>query len=113
MRRLIVILTFVSCVTLLICGCTARRGVLVDRVPELNTVEQQGRQVFMDHCNFCHPGGASGLGLALNNKPLPAALIAFQVRNGIGAMPAFPEKKISKEELSALVDYLIALRRAD
>ena len=114
MRVLIILIALVGCVTLLISGCTPRRGILVERVPELNTAsEQQGQEVFMNHCNFCHPGGGAGLGLAINNKPLPAAMIAFQVRNGIGAMPAFSKTKISDEELSALIDYLVALRRAE
>jgi hypothetical protein len=33
-------------------------------------------------------------------------MIAFQVRRGLGVMPAFDEKQISKQELADLVFYL-------
>lgn len=73
----------------------------------------EGRRVFVRNCHTCHPGGEGGLGPALNNKPLPATLIKFQVRHGLGTMPAFKPEQISPDELTALVAYLVALRRAD
>ncbi len=69
-----------------------------------------GQRVFMAHCHQCHPGGASGLGPGINDKPLPGWLIAFQVRNGLGVMPAFSPEEISDEELEALLRYLERLR---
>jgi len=96
-------------------GCgTARRGAPVQpafEVTEPRLVE--GQRVFMAFCHSCHPGGAAGLGPALNNKPLPGFLIRFQVRNGLGAMPAFGEDLIPPEDLDALVAYLVTLRRHD
>ncbi len=92
------------------CG-TARRSVPVG--PPLTLSEAQaerGQHVFMQYCNGCHPGGAAGLGPALNNKPLPGFAIRYQVRHGLGTMPAFSEEVISEEELDALADYLVALR---
>lgn len=80
------------------------------------TSDQQvalGEHVFDRHCHQCHPGGAGGLGFGINDKPLPAGLIKFQVRNGVGAMPAFNEQQIGDEELDALVAYLLELRRRD
>ncbi|MDC4226474.1 MAG: cytochrome c [Candidatus Manganitrophus sp.] len=57
------------------------------------------------------PEGEAGLGPALNNKPLPGWMIRFQVRHGLGAMPAFSEKEISDRELDDLViAYLKAFR---
>jgi mono/diheme cytochrome c family protein len=96
-------------------GCgSARRGEPVQAPLELTDAELvQGRDVFMRFCNSCHPGGESGLGFALNNKPLPGFLIRFQVRNGLGAMPAFGPDLISSEELDYLVAYLVTLRRHD
>jgi mono/diheme cytochrome c family protein len=73
----------------------------------------QGQQVFMRFCNGCHPGGEAGVGLALNNKPLPGWAIRFQVRRGLGAMPAFSDEVISDEQLRTLVAYLKTLRRHD
>ncbi|HJP61658.1 MAG TPA: cytochrome c, partial [Gemmatimonadaceae bacterium] len=61
----------------------------------------------------CHPGGAAGLGPPLNNKPAPAFVIRFQVRHGLGAMPAFDSTQISDADLHAVAEYLKALRRSD
>jgi mono/diheme cytochrome c family protein len=65
----------------------------------------------MLHCQKCHPGGEAGLGPALNDKPLPVFLMRFQVRKGLGAMPAFPESRISGDELDDLLKYVVAFRR--
>lgn len=99
---------------LLLAGCgTARRSEPLIGPLELDPVEQRGRLVFMQHCHACHPGGEAGLGPALNNKPLPAALITLQTRAGLGAMPSFNEEHIVPEDVSALTAYLIQLRRAE
>lgn len=82
-------------------------------VGPLNTSDLQvalGQHVFDAHCHECHPGGAAGLGPGINDKPLPGPLIEFQVRNGLGVMPAFSEEQITEEELDALVAYLLTLR---
>lgn len=92
------------------CG-SARRGVPLTGHGEPPTAELQlGQRVFARYCHQCHPGGAGGLGPALNNKPLPGWLIKFQVRNGLGAMPAFPSRVLPGEELNAMVRYLKWLR---
>ena len=44
-----------------------------------------------------HPAGAGGL-------------IRFQVRNGLGAMPAFKEDRLSAQQLDDLIAYLDAIR---
>jgi mono/diheme cytochrome c family protein len=93
------------------CG-TARRGVPFtgEHTPPTEEVAL-GQRVFAANCNGCHPGGTQGLGPALNNKPLPGWAIRFQVRNGLGAMPAFSPEEVSGDELDALVSYLVWLRR--
>ena len=81
-------------------GCSARRGepfLGALRISEPGIA--RGQQVFYRDCHQCHPGGEAGLGPAINNKPLPGFLIKFQVRNGLGAMPAFSQNEISPEEL--------------
>lgn len=108
MKRPIVLLLFL----LATLGCSARRsepvaGPLPVASPEL----AQGEIAFDVHCSHCHPGGEKGLAPAINNKPLPGFLIKFQVRHGVGAMPAFSEREIADEDLDALVKYLKALRR--
>ena len=73
----------------------------------------RGERVFKQQCDYCHPGGSGGVGPPLNNKPAPAFAIRFQVRHGLGAMPAFDSTKISETDLRAVAEYLKALRRTD
>lgn len=93
-------------------GCSARRGEPI--VGPLRSSSQEvmhGEVAFDRHCSHCHPGGERGLAPAINNKPLPGFLIKFQVRRGMGAMPAFSEREIPDEDLDALVKYLKTLRK--
>lgn len=93
-------------------GCSEPRGV----TPTITPCEQQratedarfarGQQVFMGFCNSCHPSTGAGLGPPLYERPLTGNMIAFQVRHGLGKMPAFGEELISKPQLSDLVYYL-------
>ena len=69
-----------------------------------------GHRVFSQHCYQCHPGGAAGLGPAINDKPLPVTAIKAQVRQGHFLMPKFSRDEISDEELDGVVRYLKALR---
>jgi mono/diheme cytochrome c family protein len=95
----------------LLANCSARRSEpLVGVLPVLSPQVAQGQKIFMAQCHQCHPGGEAGLGPAINNKPLPAFAIRFQVRYGWGAMPAFSQDQISDVELDAVVAYLRALR---
>jgi mono/diheme cytochrome c family protein len=94
-------------------GCgSSRRGTPHTR--ELDTgndpVLAMGERTFAARCYQCHPGGAGGLGPAINNKPLPVTLIKTQVREGLGAMPAFGPDDVSDEQLDAITKYLKALR---
>ncbi|WP_460880368.1 c-type cytochrome [Pontibacter rugosus] len=88
MRRLFILAaTTFLLLSLSFCG-TARRG--APKYEPLNTdnpAVAQGEVVFMTYCQKCHPGGASGLAPAINNKPLPGFMIRFQVRHGVGTMP--------------------------
>ena len=94
-------------------GCSsARRGEpLHGSLPVTDARVERGRLVFMQRCQKCHPGGEAGLGPGLNDKPLPKFLQRFQVRYGLGAMPAFSPAEISESQLNDLLEYLHALRR--
>jgi mono/diheme cytochrome c family protein len=70
----------------------------------------EGQRVFMQTCNQCHVGGAAGLGPSLNDKRLPAFVVRFQVRHGLGAMPAFSERSISDGQLDDVISYMRYLR---
>ena len=70
---------------------------------------ERGRVVFYQQCHLCHPHGATGLGPAIVNKPLPAFLLKFQVRHGLGTMASFKEEKVPDSDLDALVAYIKAV----
>lgn len=106
-----IILIAVAVAVLASCGSARRSEPITGKLPVGLGQYREGRQVFMIHCQPCHPNGEGGLGPALNNKPLPGPLIRFQVRHGLGAMPAFPPGKISDDQLHQLTDYLRALRQ--
>lgn len=108
MKHLLVIVTL----SLILAGCgSARRGLPLTGPMELNEEQQAGQVAFMRVCHQCHPNGAGGLGPAINNKPLPGWLIAFQIRHGLGAMPAFSDEVVSDREVEQIVAYLKKLRR--
>ncbi|CAN5184400.1 hypothetical protein BH24GEM2_BH24GEM2_17020 [soil metagenome] len=106
-------LALLASTLLLLSGCgSARRGEpLRGTLAITHPQVAAGERVYMAKCQQCHPGGEGGLGPAINNKPLPGWLIKFQVRNGLGTMPAFSSAEIPAPELDALVDYLQTLRR--
>ena len=65
-----------------------------------------GEKVFMAFCQKCHPAGEVGLGPAINSNPAPQFVKRFQVRHGLGAMPAFKEDEISTADLRDISAYL-------
>ena len=95
------------------CTSARRSEPISGKTLENNAAYAEGRRVFMQHCHTCHPGGEGGLGPALNNKPVLKALLKLQIRQGFGAMPAFKSDQITSDELDALANYLVALRRID
>jgi mono/diheme cytochrome c family protein len=110
-RHWLVSLVLAGCLGVLGCGSARRGEPLVGPLPVASPAVEQGRRVFMAHCQQCHPGGEAGLGPAINDKPLPGFLIALQVRSGLGAMPAFSRQEIGADALADLIAYLKALRR--
>jgi mono/diheme cytochrome c family protein len=107
MKRYLLIAFFIPIVG---CGSPRRGEPITSPLRISDPVVERGREVFARNCYPCHPGGAGGLGPALNNKALPAFAIRFQVRHGMGVMPAFSEKEISPDQLDALIVYMKALR---
>ncbi len=97
---------------LALASCRAQRGAPFDRPVELDEAGRRGQLVYMRHCNSCHPNGAGGLGPALNDKPLPAPAVRLQVREGVGAMPAFPDAVIPDGALEDLLAFVSQLRRS-
>ena len=94
------------------CASARRSEPIRGEMPAASVSFAEGRRAFMRHCHACHPGGEAGLGPALNNKPLPTSLIKFQVRHGLGVMPAFKAEDIAPDELDSITAYLSALRKS-
>jgi mono/diheme cytochrome c family protein len=65
-----------------------------------------GERVYMAYCQKCHPGGEGGLGPAINPNPAPGFVKRFQVRHGLGVMPAFKRNEITKSDLHDISAYL-------
>jgi cytochrome c5 len=72
--------------------------------------EYSGMHLFMVHCNKCHPGGDAGVGPSLNDKAIPDFLVHFQIRQGLGDMPAFKEEDLSKEDVKKIVLFVRQMR---
>lgn len=75
--------------------------------------ELRGMKLFMAHCNRCHPAGQKGKGPSLVDKKLPDFLIHFQIRNGLGDMPAFKEKDIAKDDVKKIILFVRLLRESE
>lgn len=110
--KISVILSILIFPTLFVGGCTRINSgaPAVAPMPVTDPQVKLGQQVFFEHCQQCHPSAESGIGPGIVDKPLPDGIIRFQVRHGIGQMPAFSEKIIDDTELTALIEYLNALR---
>jgi mono/diheme cytochrome c family protein len=91
-------------------SCASRKGEPIkgrDFVAKNERVAN-GERVFMSHCNKCHPGGEAGLGPSINANPAPQLVKRFQMRHGLGVMPAFKKDEISKRDLHDVSKYLHA-----
>jgi mono/diheme cytochrome c family protein len=100
---------------LLTAGChSIRRGEPIVGALQLTDPKvKNGRKVYMQHCQQCHPNGEAGLAPALNNKPAPRFLVKRQIRWGLGAMPSFNKREIPKGDLDDVVAFVMALRKQD
>jgi mono/diheme cytochrome c family protein len=68
----------------------------------------RGEVAFFRYCAKCHDAGHSGLGPGI--LPVPDFLIRFQVRHGLGVMPAFDQRVLPDQDLDDLIHYLDAIR---
>lgn len=74
--------------------------------PITSTDVAHGKEVFETHCEDCHPGGEEDVGPSLIADPHTPAQLRKQVREGSGKMRPFSEKRVSGEDLEALLAYL-------
>jgi mono/diheme cytochrome c family protein len=107
--QLFVILAFGS----MLFSCAARRSepIVGKAFTPKNMNVQHGQELYMRHCQKCHPAGEAGLGPAINSNPAPGFVKKLQVRVGLGVMPGFNHREISKSELKDISKYMKALKR--
>jgi mono/diheme cytochrome c family protein len=107
--------TFVAttAVALAVAACgSARRGEPIAGAMNLDDPSiRHGRLLFDTYCYKCHTEGEGGMGPIINDKSLPKFLMRFQVRHGLGTMPAFSKEQIGDRDLEDILDYLVVLRQ--
>jgi mono/diheme cytochrome c family protein len=112
MKRAMIVVVVLAMVGAISCANARRDEPFAPEVILDNARQVRGEQVFARHCAQCHPNGEAGLGPAINDRPVPKALIAAQIRAGVGEMPAFDESMMSSDDVDAVTEYLLALRRS-
>jgi mono/diheme cytochrome c family protein len=77
--------------------------------PMSSTDVGRGKELFGTFCDDCHPGGDADVGPSLIEKPHTPARIRQQIREGSGKMKPFPEKRVSKDDVEAILAYLASI----
>lgn len=105
-------LVFLMIIFMISSGCSSSKKEAYTVKPLAATSQEveEGKVLFHKHCNSCHPDGTAGLGAPIVTTPIPGFAIRFQIRNGLGKMPAFSEKVISDGEVDKIIEYIQALR---
>ena len=70
---------------------------------------RNGQVLYHTYCQKCHPAGEAGLGPSVTSKPGFAK--RFQMRHGMGVMPAFKKDQLSKQDLKDIALYLRKLAK--
>ena len=92
-------------------GCSARREAGVAGKPLVDNERLRNGQIqYMKYCQPCHPAGEAGLGPSITW--VPSFLKRFQVRHGLGTMPSFKKRELSKKDLDDIIVYLKAVKKA-
>lgn len=71
----------------------------------------RGRVLFQNpeiKCQSCHPNGAAGRGPSLVG--VSPDKIATYVRNGRGQMPAYPQSRLSDQDLADIIAYVTSIK---
>jgi mono/diheme cytochrome c family protein len=77
--------------------------------PIASTDAAHGKELFDTNCGDCHPGGESDVGPSLIAEPHTAPRIRQQIREGSGKMRPFSEKRLSNEDMEAVLAYLASI----
>ena len=97
-----------ACAALMSCATPRQSEPRTGPFQPANEQLARGETTFFHYCAKCHDAGHSGLAPGI--LPVPDFLIRFQVRHGLGVMPAFDERVLSEQQLDDLLRYLDAIR---
>lgn len=95
-------------------GLTFSTGVAFDDQSHAHVIESgysYGEKWATPRLLRIEASGEGGLGPALTQMPSPRWLRKVQVRTGLGVMPSFDQHPVWFQDLDALVNYSLALRR--
>jgi hypothetical protein len=116
-KRLLVIIFILGCSCIYFVSCSSRR---IEKdmasAKERSPKEEEGRIVFKNRCQKCHPNGESGVGPPINTIKMPGFLLRERVRSRAfllwtGRMPSFDKHEISDKEMNSLIAYLKYMRK--
>lgn len=77
--------------------------------PVASTDVDHGKEVFASFCDDCHPDGGEDVGPSLIAEPHAASRIRQQIREGSGKMRPFSEKRLSNDDMEALLAWLASV----
>ncbi len=109
-NKISIVILVAAAIVLYSCALRKSEPIVGKTFTAKNMQVQHGQELYMKHCQKCHPGGEGGLGPALNSTPAPGFLKKLQVRAGLGTMPSFNHHEIAKEDLKDIGRYLKALK---
>jgi hypothetical protein len=74
-----------------------------------STDADHGKAVFDSSCGDCHPGGEADVGPSLIAEAHTPARVRPQIREGSGKMRPVSEKRLSNEDMEAVLAYLASI----
>ena len=78
--------------------------------PITSTEVDRGKELFTANCDDCHPGGEEDVGPSLIAEPHTPARIRQQIREGSGRMRPFSAKRVSDEDVEAILAFLASVK---
>jgi mono/diheme cytochrome c family protein len=74
--------------------------------PIESTDVARGKEVFDNLCGDCHPDGGEDVGPSLIDDPHTPAQLRKQIREGSGKMRPFAERRLSGQDLEAVLAWM-------
>ena len=108
-QRIISLTAFVMMMSLYSCAVRRSEPMTGKVVNTSNNHVKNGQVLYHAYCQKCHPAGEAGLGPSVTSKPGFAK--KFQIKHGMGVMPAFKKDQLSRQDVKDIAAYLKALNR--